>query len=541
MYRYVSGPLSGDFSKHIMSAKRWGVPAELKEKGIAPLYTSEHDAGWDGQFYFYMSNDLLAQKDASKHIDSDAYRYQRIGLPLFAKVLSVLTLQSWVSTQTYYASSFILILLAVLIGGYYFAQNNVSPLWMLPWSLGAGTQLTLLNGLPDAAADAFFIVALVACVSRKYWIYGMAMSFAVLSREAYILFGAIFFAGMVWVQFKNKEHQFRLKDWLLCSLPIVLFACWHLFVRHHFDNTPASQSAQVLGFPLQSTFSHMFAGLSGHYPGLPDGANSVQHGMNIFFYLALILSTFAAAIKFKPLRKLKFENLLPTAIALFLCGLIGLYLSFGDTVMWHFSGYMKAANLFLFLWPFFLLLSGKKIHKLHGFFLLFLTLFFGKQAWDFRVNQQAIVPLNAEAICANANDTNNKKCTRRWVYQAKQLPATLGDVVGAERTASIKDGEGFLIYGPYIKLEGGLYKFKLSFSGASEHGKSVLGHWEIGRFAPAPSVEVFYKANLLSGDDTYTEINVHIPEKGIESLEVRAWFGGSGSLTVKKIEIEKIN
>ena len=35
MFRYVSGPLNGDFSKHIMSAKRWGIPDELKEKGIS--------------------------------------------------------------------------------------------------------------------------------------------------------------------------------------------------------------------------------------------------------------------------------------------------------------------------------------------------------------------------------------------------------------------------------------------------------------------------------------------------------------------------
>jgi hypothetical protein len=540
MYRYVTGPLSGDFSKHIMSAKRWGVPVELKEKGITPLYVTEHDAGWDGQFHYYMSNDLLAQKDTSQHIDADAYRYQRIGLPLFAKILSVLTLQDWVSTQTYYASSFILILFAVLIGGHYFARNSVSPLWMLPWALGAGTQLTLLNGLPDAAADAFLIMALLACLSGRYWIYGILMSFAVLSREAYILFALIFFAGMLWIQFIKKEHQFRLPEWLLCAMPVLLFTCWHLFVRLHFENSPGSQASKILGAPLFSTFTHMFAGLFGHYPNMPEGEISRLHGANIFFYLTLISTTFVAAFKFSPLKKLNYTNMFVTALSLYLIGLISLYLFFGDTVMWHFSGYMKAANLFFFLCPFFIVLSGGKIQKHLGFLLLFLTVFFGKQAWDFRVNQPPVVRFNADATCANDDTAGDKKCSRKWIYPSKNLPATVGKFDNTERTVSGKDGEGFLNYGPYIKLEGGQYKFKLYYSGNSEQAGRELGHWEIGRFAPADSVIILHKANLPIGENTYAEISIQIPEKGIEALEVRTWFNGAGSMRMKRIEIEKI-
>lgn len=540
MFRYVSGPLNGDFSKHIMSAKRWGIPDELKEKGIAPLYTTEHDAGWDGQFHYYMSNDLLAQKDTSKHVDADAYRYQRIGLPLFAKLLSLATFQDWVSTETYYASSFLLVLSAVLVGGIFFAQNNSTPLWILPWALSAGTQLTLLNGLPDAAADAFFIMALVACFSRRYWLYGILISFAALSREAYILFPLIFFAGMMWVQLKSKEYRFRLFDWLLCALPIVLFGCWHLFIRFHFDQTPGSQASRILGFPLLSTLKHLIQGLSGHYPGMPEGNHSRLHGANIVFYLMLILSTLVAAVKFSPLKKLAMTSLLQTTLSLYLTLLIGLYLFFGDTVMWHFSGYMKAASIFLFLWPFFTLITGGKIGKQIAILLVFVTVFFGKQAWDFRVKQPAIVSIDQNAKCSD-KDVNEKKCARTLVILAKNLPATLGEIVNEERLATSKDGTGFLAFGPYLKVDSGRYRFKLSYSGRAEQTDKTLAYWEIGRFAPIESVNALHKADLTSGNNTSAEAIVQIPETGLESLEIRVWFNGSGTMKIKQIEIEKLD
>lgn len=541
MYRYVSGPLNGDFSKHIMSAKHWGVPVELEKNGIEPLYTAKNVVGWDGQFYYYMANDLLAQKDTSKHIDADAYRYQRIGLPLFAKILSVLTLQDWVSTQTYYASSFILILLAVLVGGHYFARNNVSPLWMLPWSLGIGTQITMLNGLPDAAADAFFILAIVACLSRRYWFYCVSISFAALSREAYILFPVIYFAGMIWVQFKEKEHQFRLHDWLLCVIPIVVFACWHMFVRVHFDKTPELQASRILGFPLVSTFTHMFDGLSGHYPNAPVGALSRLQGVDIVLYLILILSTYAAAFKFLPLKKLDFEKILPTTLSLYLIGLISLYLFFGDTVMGHFTGYMKAASLFLFLWPFFIVLNGGRIQKHIGVFLFLITMFFGIQAWYIRIKQPTIFSNYEDVICTKDAIATNRKCMRKLILPAKKLPSSIGEVVKTERISSSKDGQGFLSYGPYIKLESGHYKFTLFYSGRSNQADKILGYWDIGRFVSASSSMVLHKADLPIGENSVAEITVQIPEEGIELLEVRTWFNGSGTMTMKKIEIEKID
>ena len=46
-------------------------------------------AGYDGQFYYFIAQDPLIMGRMSPHIDSPAYRYQRIGYPLLASIFSM--------------------------------------------------------------------------------------------------------------------------------------------------------------------------------------------------------------------------------------------------------------------------------------------------------------------------------------------------------------------------------------------------------------------------------------------------------------------
>jgi len=74
MTTYLKGPLNGNFDHYLMQADRWGMPEEIKQHGVTPLYLDEWNSGWDGQFYYYIANDLLGYKDTPEHIDADAYR-----------------------------------------------------------------------------------------------------------------------------------------------------------------------------------------------------------------------------------------------------------------------------------------------------------------------------------------------------------------------------------------------------------------------------------------------------------------------------------
>jgi hypothetical protein len=47
----------------------------------------------------------------------------------------------------------LIVLVAVGMAAFFFQRKGISPYWALFWALGIGTQVTQLNGLPDAAAD----------------------------------------------------------------------------------------------------------------------------------------------------------------------------------------------------------------------------------------------------------------------------------------------------------------------------------------------------------------------------------------------------
>jgi len=177
---YHARTLQGDIDHHILSGEMFGTPAALKERGLQPLYRGPGMTGWDGQFYYYMANDILALKDTPQHIDAPSYRYQRIGLSLYTAIVAKLLWRDWVSPSLFFWSYLGLLLAAVWAGARLFQRLGASPYLILFWVLGVGPQITLFNALPDAAADAFMILALSAlCASR---VVGAAVLFAFAPR-----------------------------------------------------------------------------------------------------------------------------------------------------------------------------------------------------------------------------------------------------------------------------------------------------------------------------------------------------------------------
>ena len=164
---YLQGTLENDVNNHILAGEMFGVPEELKARGITPLYYGPGQTGWDGQFYYYIANDLLARKDTPSHIDAPSYRYQRPGMSLYAATIAALTGQAWVSPKTYLLSYFLLVLAATWIGGSLLSSRGQHASLILLWSLAVGTQITMFNALPDAAADSFLIVGLAALYSGR--------------------------------------------------------------------------------------------------------------------------------------------------------------------------------------------------------------------------------------------------------------------------------------------------------------------------------------------------------------------------------------
>ena len=377
MYSYLSGgtflsggTLRSNIDFHFLPSKMFGVPEDLAKRGIEPLYLGEKETGWDGQFYYYMSNDLLGLKDTPSHIDAPSYRYQRIGLSLYAAGFSRLLGQSWVSPLVFYISYLTLVLIATWgvarivrdRGGFSFAG--------LLWAAGVGTQVTLLNALPDAAADAFLILATLAILTSRQWIGVFLLTMAALSRESYVIFPAAYLAWILWEQ----VAVFPLRSWPVAVLrllktpalfslllPLGIFVSWQLYIRLHFGVPPFEQAHGILALPFQEWWIAVQTGISGNHYLVPPGIHSYLEGISLIFFMLLLLLTLGLAVTI--LRKKDGVHGWIRALALGSVLLVLLYACFGRTVTAHYTGYLKAANLFLFLIPLFLAEVGFSVRR----------------------------------------------------------------------------------------------------------------------------------------------------------------------------------
>ncbi len=375
---YTVTELGGDFNKHILPANMFGVPNALQEKGLGTLYKLPKQCGWDGQFYYYISNDLLGRTDVPKHCDADAYRYQRIGLPLLANIAAKVMFQDYTSPTVYYLVSLLLVLAATFFFAKFLSDRGYSPYWSLVWSLGLGTQLTLLNGLPDAAADSLVILALLAYLSNRYKIFSILILFAALSREAFIIFPAMFLLQQMIIAYKERNFHIVsfLKNTLPMIIPLIVFALWRFYLHFHFKLSPSEQANGILGYPFVSFFKYLKLSLQSEHPLVPDGWSEL--GFLLYFFTLLLCTIIASWFMIQKIIYAKniADPMLP------LCGgfsvLVLLYLSFGDTVMMHYTGYMKASTIFFFVIILYFVVLNKKIPLVMTLFFLLGLIVFNK-------------------------------------------------------------------------------------------------------------------------------------------------------------------
>jgi hypothetical protein len=175
--------------------------------------------GYDGQFIYYIARDPSPERVA-QYLDVPAYRYQRILLPLLARVLSFGNpgLIPWV-----------LALLGVLSTGAgawavgeILAGWGISRWYAVVYGLYAGFLLALIVDLPEPLAYGLAAAGLLLLEREKRLAGWIALSLAVFAKETTLLF----VAG-VWLAYL---FQRRGKDLLGLSLlgiaPYALFQGW---------------------------------------------------------------------------------------------------------------------------------------------------------------------------------------------------------------------------------------------------------------------------------------------------------------------------
>jgi hypothetical protein len=250
---YVHYFFGGNYAGPLLISTTFGVPAAEAEAGILPVIY-DPIGGWDGQFYYFQSNDPFLLGDAREHIDVPKYRYQRNGVPLVAYAVSRGLGYAVTPPALFFAVQLIFTSLGFGVLSGWLVKQKISRVWALAWLLSMGCIHAMVHGLPDSSADALFIVAMCALLSRRLWTYVICAIMLVLFREAYAIFAATVFALTAgnWVRWPALPQR-----WLrtaVVGLPGAVLLAWVWYVSLQ-TGSPLVESANSAAANVPSPYA----------------------------------------------------------------------------------------------------------------------------------------------------------------------------------------------------------------------------------------------------------------------------------------------
>jgi hypothetical protein len=198
--------------------------------GLLPAGTYVNEGtGYDGQFSFYIAQDLLDRSAASEaHLDNPKYRFRRILLPL----------AGWVSSgggpEVLQWTMPLINLLAALGSGFVlaaFLRRRGLSVWLaLLYLLSLGLMVGVLNDLPDPLAASMFVMGLVWWAEDRTLLALAALGAAPFARELFILP----LVGVALIELLRWRRAALV--WLL---PVVAYGCWNVYLEVAFRHAQA--------------------------------------------------------------------------------------------------------------------------------------------------------------------------------------------------------------------------------------------------------------------------------------------------------------
>jgi hypothetical protein len=175
--------------------------------------------GYDGQFVYYIARDWRPERVAP-HLDVPAYRYQRILLPLLARLFSGgnTGLIPWLLP--------LLGLLSHALGTWLVAillqKWNISPWYALVYGLWVGFVLAIRLDLPEPLAYAFVVASIWALTKERHPLAWLFLGLSLFAKEVTMLFvGAL---GLTYLLRAQWRRAFGLG--LVALLPFAIFQVW---------------------------------------------------------------------------------------------------------------------------------------------------------------------------------------------------------------------------------------------------------------------------------------------------------------------------
>jgi len=207
----------------------------------------KNSVGYDGQFYYFLAQDIFLTNGVEKNLDAPTYRSQRIMYPLLARILAL-------GKNNLLKYTLVLVnFIAILIGTYIFVllleDNNISPWVSVYYPFLSGMLLCTLRDLAGPVAMMFLVVGLYYLIKQKHFSCSMMLGFSFLTKEINILIlPCILFDTLL------LKRNVKLSVILLLSLiPIVLWESYIIFV---LKNLPFRGGVANFDIPFKAFCSY---------------------------------------------------------------------------------------------------------------------------------------------------------------------------------------------------------------------------------------------------------------------------------------------
>ena len=262
---------------------------------VAPALDAPSDAhiasqvGYDGQFFYVQATDPLLRGTArSGLVATDGeFRAQRMLYPTVAYVAAA------GSKSAVPWSLLVLNVLAVLVAtaaaATFARTRELSGWWALAVGLNPGMALAVLRDLSEPFAVAALVAGLVAWRLRRPGLATLAITLAVLSREA-MLIGVLAIAVEAgWSFFRGRDRDELRRALPVCLVPTTLFVAWQLYLAQRFDGLVTSSTPD-------NQFSVPLDGLLDGVDGALSDASLRAAGWDLVFLILMAAAIVAALV-----------------------------------------------------------------------------------------------------------------------------------------------------------------------------------------------------------------------------------------------------
>jgi hypothetical protein len=209
-------------------------------------------AGYDGQFYYRMALNPLADKEELQYFDSPVYRYQRIGYPLLAALFS-LGNKSWLPASLLITNMLVMVL-SVFTISIWLKEKKLDPRYAVMYALSGTLVYPLMRDLSEPTSAAFLIIGFFFYTRHRFLSAGLFFGYAILCRE--VVFAVLPVLVLDWLFLQKAKRA-----WIAPLVSFLIMVGWHLFVFVHLEASSYPFRGRVspanLLMPGVSVFTHL--------------------------------------------------------------------------------------------------------------------------------------------------------------------------------------------------------------------------------------------------------------------------------------------